>query len=348
MSDLENDYSHSVDRILVPIYLHVADCRQKRIVELMMEQEQYRLNAETQNKLDALGQFSAGVAHELNNAIAVIEQASRWLPVMLETFIDNYASDLMDSFNQGLKSKRLTSKQQRERAREIMRNFKLNSNLARKCAHANMQDDDLERLVGNDKSEKQLQKLIEIYEIGALLYNLGVSGEQASAVVESMRNLGNATTTSNNEVDLAESMDRTLSILRNVTKGISIQIDKPEIPIVLLGNKGELVQIWTNLIRNSCEAMRTYGNADPKIQISLKRITGFAEITISDNGPGIPDKDLNKIFQPNFTTKKTGLDFGLGLGLSIVMRIIESYGGQIRTANNPEKGACFIVTFPAS
>ena len=70
-------------------------------------------------------------------------------------------------------------------------------------------------------------------------------------------------------------------------------------------------------------------------------------ITIADNGPGIPSYAFEKIFQPNFTTKKTGLQFGLGIGLPIVKRIIESYGGRITVENGgPLGGAVFEILLP--
>ncbi len=60
-------------------------------------------------------------------------------------------------------------------------------------------------------------------------------------------------------------------------------------------------------------------------------------VSVTDNGPGVlPQKDLHeKIFRPNFTTKKKGLSFGLGLGLTIVRRIVDSYGGRIRLESVP-------------
>ncbi|MCB0298951.1 MAG: histidine kinase, partial [Calditrichaeota bacterium] len=58
---------------------------------------------------------------------------------------------------------------------------------------------------------------------------------------------------------------------------------------------------------------------------------------VEDNGPGIPEDIRANIFQPNFTTKVEGLSFGLGLGLTIVQRLVDSYSGKISVTSKPGK-----------
>jgi signal transduction histidine kinase len=69
-------------------------------------------------------------------------------------------------------------------------------------------------------------------------------------------------------------------------------------------------------------------------------------ITVQDNGPGIPDVDLERIFEPFFTSKAS--DEGTGLGLSICQRIMEQRGGRIDVTSTPGDGACFTVRLPAA
>ena len=66
-------------------------------------------------------------------------------------------------------------------------------------------------------------------------------------------------------------------------------------------------------------------------------------VTISDNGPGIPQEHLNYIFEPFFTTKA---DHGTGLGLSITLGIVEKLGGRIDVQSEPDQGASFTVRLP--
>lgn len=70
------------------------------------------------------------------------------------------------------------------------------------------------------------------------------------------------------------------------------------------------------------------------------------EIIVSDNGPGIPQNIVDKIFQPFFTTKPTGQ--GTGLGLSLAYDIIKAHGGEIRVETNEEEGSEFIIQLPTN
>ena len=83
---------------------------------------------------------------------------------------------------------------------------------------------------------------------------------------------------------------------------------------------------------------------DPTVTISTKKVNGELEISVADNGNGIPEKVLDKVFQPFFTTKPTGQ--GTGLGLSLSYDIIKAHQGKINIRNTPGAGAEFIITLP--
>ena len=84
---------------------------------------------------------------------------------------------------------------------------------------------------------------------------------------------------------------------------------------------------------------------EPTVSVGTKKTNGKVEISVKDNGNGIPQKVLDKIFQPFFTTKPTGQ--GTGLGLSLAYDIIKAHGGEIRVGNNREgEGSEFIVQLP--
>src|SRR5688500_15578685 len=84
---------------------------------------------------------------------------------------------------------------------------------------------------------------------------------------------------------------------------------------------------------------------DPTVWVSTKKVGGKIEIRVKDNGPGISQKILDKIFQPFFTTKPTGQ--GTGLGLSLSYDIVKAHGGEIKVKTKEYEGAEFIIILPA-
>lgn len=107
------------------------------------------------------------------------------------------------------------------------------------------------------------------------------------------------------------------------------------------GDKEQLSRVFNNLLKNSIQAIGAGKNG--RIVIELSRKEHVHKITISDNGSGIPDNIVSKIFYPNFTTK-TG---GMGLGLAIVKSIITSAGGEISYESKLQQGTTFTITLPA-
>jgi len=84
---------------------------------------------------------------------------------------------------------------------------------------------------------------------------------------------------------------------------------------------------------------------EPTVSVSTKNIGGKVEIRVADNGNGIPQKVLDKIFQPFFTTKPTGQ--GTGLGLSLAYDIVKAHGGEIKVNTKENEGTEFIISLPS-
>jgi signal transduction histidine kinase len=106
-------------------------------------------------------------------------------------------------------------------------------------------------------------------------------------------------------------------------------------------NVGEVQQVFTNLIANAFQAMDGRGG---NLVLSTRSLKDSVEVTVSDNGIGIPPKYLNQIFDPFFTTKNPGE--GTGLGLNIVYRIVTKYEGTIDVESKEQIGTTFTVKFP--
>jgi len=113
----------------------------------------------------------------------------------------------------------------------------------------------------------------------------------------------------------------------------------------------DIGRVILNLINNAFYAVdekkkQTGDGYEPTVSISTKRMNGKVEIKVSDNGNGIPQKVLDKIFQPFFTTKPTGQ--GTGLGLSLSYDIVKAHGGELKVGTEEGEGSEFIIWLPAN
>jgi signal transduction histidine kinase len=114
----------------------------------------------------------------------------------------------------------------------------------------------------------------------------------------------------------------------------------------------EVGRVLINLFSNAFYAVsekkkQLNGMFEPTIQVSTQRKDGRIEVTVKDNGTGIPQKAMDKIFQPFFTTKPTGEGTGLGLSLSYDI-ITKGHGGELKVETNEGKGAVFTISLPGS
>jgi signal transduction histidine kinase len=98
-------------------------------------------------------------------------------------------------------------------------------------------------------------------------------------------------------------------------------------------------QVFQNLITNAVQAMPGGG----EVRIDARPAADFIEISVTDTGEGISPENMNKLFQPLFTTKAKGI----GLGLVVCRNLVEANGGKIEVESRPEKGTIFTVRLPA-
>ena len=121
-------------------------------------------------------------------------------------------------------------------------------------------------------------------------------------------------------------------------KNIKLTVQNDFKDLKMKVDSAKLRRVFSNIISNSVRFIDKKG----KIQIRVKKIDRYLEFIISDNGKGVPDKDLNKIFEPLFTSDPSRKISGLGL--SICKEIVENHGGYIYAKNNSEKGLDVIFT----
>lgn len=107
-------------------------------------------------------------------------------------------------------------------------------------------------------------------------------------------------------------------------------------------DRTQLIRVVTNLVKNSIQSVEQKNPQDPKIDVVVGTEEKFVIISVTDNGIGVPEENKTCIFEPQFTTKTSGM----GLGLGMVKNIVETYGGTITLSSSEEK-TTFKVSFPA-
>jgi two-component system NtrC family sensor kinase len=143
------------------------------------------------------------------------------------------------------------------------------------------------------------------------------------------------------EVDVNELLDELLEFLSSEIhfKNIEVTLDYQDPLPTIRSDRFKLRQVFQNLILNAMTAIEK----DGEIRLTTRADEDFVMVTVADDGPGIQEENMDKVFEPLFTTKAEGA----GLGLPICLDILEKLGGRISIKRDPgEKGAAFIVELP--
>jgi len=143
-------------------------------------------------------------------------------------------------------------------------------------------------------------------------------------------------------VSLSTLLTECLVLLKEhlLAKNIRLEWKPPDEDILIKGNSGELQQVFTNLVVNAVDVLDEEGT----LRLHLEADDRWVLASIEDDGPGIAMEDLDKIFQPFYSTKLA--KGGTGLGLSISHNIVRRHGGEIRVVSHPGEGSRFIVELP--
>ena len=142
------------------------------------------------------------------------------------------------------------------------------------------------------------------------------------------------------KIDLSAKIMKSLdlfSYIENIQFGF---LPEKDMPYYVLADKNQLIRVFTNLIQNSVQAIGQEQNGS--IKITIEEEGNNYLIRVTDNGPGIPEEMMDKIFSPSFTTKSSGM----GLGLALVRSIIQEAEGDIVFESSPESGTIFSIRLP--
>jgi signal transduction histidine kinase len=184
-------------------------------------------------------------------------------------------------------------------------------------------------------------------EVRAALEDIAAASARGSQVIASLRAMFNKTAPGRVSFDVSDLVREVVAILDLDLRAQRVLVStalQPGLPR-MLADRGQLQQVFLNLITNAIESMRSVPDRERRLRISSDFSEGVPEIRISieDTGPGIDQQDEKKIFEPFFSTKPTGM----GLGLTICQSILVSHGGSLRAFANKPHGTIFEIVLPA-
>lgn len=170
--------------------------------------------------------------------------------------------------------------------------------------------------------------------------------EYSKTLIQQIDTMSSIASAFSNFAKMPAQQNETLNVVKIVKLALDIfnedyiffTAEKDE--IIAKFDRTQLIRVVTNLVKNGIQAMPE--KQTPKIVINVGTNNGEVVITVADNGSGVSEENKDKVFEPKFTTKTSGM----GLGLAMVKNIVETYRGTITFVSQKDKGTTFKVTFP--
>lgn len=321
----------------LPVVLEELSKRQLSLSHMARQQEAAQHRLHIAEKMSTLGELSAGLAHEINNAVGVMDRSSDHLRQVLSRLFHETHPALSSWFEAGVSTgQTFSSDVVRKQAKELMARF---SGLEYEKAKA------LARIVGDgaiDTLPKNLDDAIFLWETGRACHDMRIAAAHAANLVRSIKQLG-GNGRERQSISVADSVREALALLNSNLREVPVELDLDDTLPCIWGNKMELVQVWVNIIKNGWDAMKSARTADPRIRVAVRKHRRAIQVDLANTGPAINPVLLQKLFQPHITTKRG--EMGLGLGLYIVKEIVDRYNGELHVASD-EKETCFSVRLP--
>jgi signal transduction histidine kinase len=257
-------------------------------------------------RLAAVGELAAGVAHEVNNPVNFATNALK----TLRTYVDDI--------------RRVTA-----------RFSELDWSDPAKVPAQARELEKLESELGFDELSGSLSELVDIVTEGL---------ERTHRLVADLRDFASPGAAGTlGEVDLRRGLESTLQLVRHALRKalVELHVELPDRLPPLIGDARALNQVFLNLLKNAAEALEDRGG---NVWLSAAVAEDAVEVKIRDDGPGVAPELHAKLFEPFYSTKGAGR--GTGLGLSISRRIVHDHGGTLTVASAPGQGATFTLLLP--
>jgi signal transduction histidine kinase len=183
-------------------------------------------------------------------------------------------------------------------------------------------------------------------EVDAALEDIVRDNSRAVDIVTQVRALFQRGETHKSQIDLKQTVLDTERILRHdaMLKGISLRLEVPDSLPTVVGQRTQLLQVLLNLILNAFDAVCENDGGKREVEVRVRcSEAGRVQVAVRDSGKGIDPRNMPRLFHAFFTTKPKGI----GLGLAISRSIVESHGGRLWAAQNPDQGATLEFELPA-
>jgi PAS domain S-box-containing protein len=311
-------------------------------------------------KMAALGQITASVAHEINTPLGVIRAATgniieasnaclRQLPEIMQSLTAQQQAEFIALVKAAIeKPQSLSTKEERQLRRQLQSELD-SQGLADASGIANQLS---QMQLGSDlhlyQSILQAHNCYEILEVAYKLFlqhqsirSIQQEVDRAAKIVFALKTYSHRSSESGEKslIQISDGIEIALTLYQSRLKqGIEV-IRKYEPVPDLLCNPDELTQVWVNLIDNAIYAIGKAGT----LEIAIAQQAGKVIVEITNSGAAIPDEIMPRLFEPFFTTKPRGE--GSGLGLDIVRQIVQKHGGDIQVSSQIGK-AKFSISLP--